>query len=414
MSMVRSVANAFIFTIIPTLGFLQPLNSVHAIEVFSSGMEVPESISEIPVGFNSNAGDYLVPDPGFDGDGPFRIWNVPAEGGAPVEFVDEDTLFADDLFPSTGNFRNGVKGGMFLPANFGTNGGRYVTAVEHSSFDAGSNIVSTHSRIVTVDGTGNVEDFVRFDYVGTIEGFPGAGFFPGEPISPSIAPQSFGSLAGQLIYANRSGAFAISQEGSVTPFFDKTLQYPFGSEFGFVWGAAFAPDGFGAVGGSLLVNDGRPNIATNTVNDEALILSVDEAGSATVFTSIPLDQQQIDSDAGLRQMGFVPDGFGELTGLLLVSVSADSTGGGATGRLYAIDGSGDIVKTLKVGTEFDKFDPRGFAFTDNGEILISDASDPILLATVDDFIPVPEPSTLALATLGLLGLLVCRRRFRVA
>ena len=116
-----------------------------------------------------------------------------------------------------------------------------------------------------------------------------------------------------------------------------------------------------------------------STNDKALILSVDASGVAEVFAAIPLSQQQIDARIGLRQMAFVPDGFGDLSGLLLVSVSGSVAGGGAIGQVLAIDEGGEIAKVLRIGTHLDKFDPRGFFFTEDGLILISDASDPILV-----------------------------------
>jgi hypothetical protein len=63
-----------------------------------------------------------------------------------------------------------------------------------------------------------------------------------------------------------------------------------------------------------------------------------------------------------------------------------------------------------------KFDPRGLYFVDNQHLLVSDASDPILLATPDAFQPsaVPEPTTFSLLGIGILGLLAYTRRWRRA
>ena len=55
-----------------------------------------------------------------------------------------------------------------------------------------------------------------------------------------------------------------------------------------------------------------------------------------------------------------------------------------------------------------KFDPRGLYFSDDHTLLVSDASDPILLVTPDAF-QVPEPSTLALFGFGLAGFVAYRR-----
>ena len=88
-----------------------------------------------------------------------------------------------------------------------------------------------HKRIVSIDGSGNVEDFVRFDYVGDINDYP-RDEFPSTFTTPVIAPTTFGQFGGHLIYAHFGGAIAISDQGNFVPFFDVQTQYPFGSEFG--------------------------------------------------------------------------------------------------------------------------------------------------------------------------------------
>ena len=272
----------------------------------------------------------------------------------------------------------------------------------------GTGVFHDHKRIVTIDGAGNVDDFVRFDFVGNIGEKPDN--FPVNFTIPVIAPPTFGAFGGHLVFAHGRGAMAISPQGDVVPFFNVRNQFPLGGEFDIVFGAAFAPSDFGEAGGMLLLSDASPNGVT--INDEALILLVDSSGVATVFASIPLSQQQIDARIGLRQMAFVPDGFGDLSGLLLVSVSGGVGGGGAIGQVVALNEDGEIAKVLRVGTHIDKFDPRGFFFTEDGLILISDASDPILSARIEDFVNyvVPEPTSVGLAAIAFLSFVACWRR----
>jgi hypothetical protein len=132
-----------------------------SLEVFSVGMEVPESISRVPTGFGAIGGQLLVPDPGFGRDGPFRIWAVPADGGAPVEFVTTAALSVDDEFPNGGPTSNGLLGGLFLPSNFGNVGGRYLTTVTQAKYDQVNDVFHEHMRIITIDGSGNIEDWRR-------------------------------------------------------------------------------------------------------------------------------------------------------------------------------------------------------------------------------------------------------------
>ena len=365
-------------------------------------MEVPETISQVPSGFGVFEGDYLVPDPGFSGVGPNHIWAVSASGGAPTEFASDN-----DLFPDDGLDHIGLRGGLFLPATFGSVGGRYVTAASTLGVDdAGA--FHEHSRVVTLDGAGNIEDLVRFDFDGDFDDFPDNEQFPSEFTVPVMAPTAFGAFGGQLIFAHPSGAIAISEEGNVVPFFDAQALFE-SRRFGKAFGAVFAPTDFGAVGDTLLVSDSSPNIFgfAGVTNHEALILSVDSTGNATEFAAIPLTQQLIDARVGLRQMAFVPDSFGELSGLLLVSVSGSYFGGGSLGQVLGINEEGKIVKVLKLGTQIDKFDPRGFFFTVDGLVLISDASDSILSARVEDFVNyvVPEPTSFGLALFGLMFVL---------
>jgi hypothetical protein len=100
-------------------------------------------------------------------------------------------------------------------------------------------------------------------------------------------------------------------------------------------------------------------------------------------------------------MTFVPAGFGDLGGDLLVSVSGSNAGGGELGAVYAMNSSGQIVAALIVGSQFAAFDPRGLYFPNSSTLLISDAADPILAASPVAFAAVPEPSSIVLIGTGL-------------
>jgi hypothetical protein len=77
--------------------------------------------------------------------------------------------------------------------------------------------------------------------------------------------------------------------------------------------------------------------------------------------------------------------------------------------VVVLDENGNEIAQLIVGTQVDAFDPRGLLFADNQTLLIS-SSDPIYLATPEEFRPIPEPTTLFLLGGGMIGLWFKRRQ----
>jgi hypothetical protein len=147
-----------------------------------------------------------------------------------------------------------------------------------------------------------------------------------------------------------------------------------------------APTGFGSYGGQYFIAD--PGI--NGPGTSTIWVVPQTGGSPTSFQTV--------NDV-IRAGLFLPTSFG----------------GGQLGAVYALDGSGQIVAALKVGTELQAFDPRGLYFPNSNTLLINDGSDPILSAAPSDFGPptfVPEPSSLVTGFVALvsLGLVACARR----
>jgi hypothetical protein len=110
-------------------------------------------------------------------------------------------------------------------------------------------------------------------------------------------------------------------------------------------------------------------------------------GTQSPFATVPLAAGQV----GLRQMLMTPvdyflDSLGIPGQLLLLAVSGSPQGGGAFGALLALDSTGAVVAHLRVGDVLEKFDPRGMVFTADGDILVADTSDPIYMASAEDFI----------------------------
>src|SRR5207253_2127268 len=144
-----------------------------------------------------------------------------------------------------------------------------------SVFATGTNSPETITQ--TASGSFFVTDA---DAVGDIWNVPAAG-----GTASSVAQAGF-TLRGGLSLPGSFGAV-----GRLATF--SSVSTPFG--------AAVAPSGFGAVGGTLLVSDAGGSG----------IYSVDPAGNVSLFTTIPLSAGQ-----GLRQIAFAPTGWGLGTGNL--------------------------------------------------------------------------------------------------
>jgi hypothetical protein len=240
-------------------------------------------------------------------------------------------------------------GGLFLPTGWGASSGKYMAVGETNG--AGN--------VRFFDASGNFNDMVA-------------------PVtqltSPAIAPAGFGTQTGVVIELNQAGAFST--------FATTSTNFSFRN-----FGIAFAPTGWGSVAGEMLVSNGV----------DGRIDAIDPSGSVSLFTTL------LDKGNGLRQMAFSPPGFLPGYGsLLFVSVSGSGGGGGTLGDVYAVDSSGQVVESLRTDLGLLKFDPRGLLFLADGDLLISDASDPIYLVGPSDFRSlVPEPASLALLASGL-------------
>jgi hypothetical protein len=327
--------------------------------LFSSGYSLPETITPVPAGFGAYGGGYFVDDLGGTA-GNSTTWYVPSTGGAPTAVATSQGLSTDQSF---------WRGGTFLPNNFGSIGGQYL--------------ITTGAGLTTMNSNGQLTPFINT----ASSGYSGL-------TTPVLAPSSFGNFGGQLFVtaqtgptAGVGGVLAVNPNGSFTNFVSLP-DTPFG--------LAFAPSKFGAIGGDMLVADGGTG----------KLYAVNAAGQSSLFATLPFF-----SPGGLRQMAFAGSDFGRFSNDLLVSISASNFGGGQLGSVVALNGAGDIVGVLELGTQINAFDPRGITFIGNGQVLISDASDPIYVAAVADFKVVPEPATLVSCFIGA-GALFGYRRFR--
>ena len=334
-----------------------------SLSIFSEGMSVPETISKAPSDFGAYGGQYFVPDPNPTGD-KSTIWRIDPQGEQ-AQFSDNSDYF--------------TVGGLFLPEGWGDLSGYFLTVGwERKETDGG-----TVGGIFAYDQNGENQQFViidDYDYVSLT--------------TPEIIPTRFGDYEGMLAVTDQQGRiFVVNPNGNVQTIVETMPIHPFG--------LAFAPTGFGDFNGKMFISDGWGN----------QIYTLDQDGNLSLFTIVPL----LPGQWSLRQMAFAPTNFLSNLGipgdLLFVSVSGSYRGGGTLGDVLALDETGKVVASLRVLDDLEKFDPRGLYFTDDGHLLISDASDPIIIAKSDDFVlgrnanVVPEPTTWLLVGVGLVGLI---------
>jgi hypothetical protein len=286
-----------------------------AVSVFATGVVIPETIAR------TAAGDFFVTD--ADADGP--IWSVPSAGGTATRVASAGYV---------------LLGGVFLPADFGSVGGQFL--------------------VVGADGTLASASTMEASFTVT----PYATQADSAWTTPVVA-SSFGRHSGEVLVTNQ-GSGTGSRDGSVDIFTPSgtvgrltnlpSVNVPFG--------AALAPGGFGAVGGTLLVSDAGGGG----------IYSVNPTGRFSLFTTIPLGTGQ----SGLRQMAFAPSGWGRYSGNLFVSLN--------TRDIVIVSSNGSIIGRIS-GT----FNPRGLLFTTlagNVSLLFSDVStDVIRRAGPEDIVP---------------------------
>jgi hypothetical protein len=351
-----------------------------AVTVFSSSDFVtPETISQAPAGFGALGGEYLVPDAagGSTDVSTHIVWTVPQAGGAP-------TAFASGLDTT-------LESGLFLPSSYGTSAGDYATL---GWLTNAAQTVFT-GKMYVFNSTGTPTMFAQ-----------ASGDFTNAFTFATIAPATFGSFANQVIVSTQGGSVdAISPTGTVSSVAPASVG---------AFGVAFAPAGFGAVGGKLL--------ASNGFNGQ--ITAIDSSGNVTPFANVPLASGQTSG----AEMAFSPSGFlSGFASLLFVSVRGSSVGGGTNGAVDALNSSGQIVATLNTAS-LGAFDPRGLFFTTGGDLLISNAtstdgsileaapSDFTLTSTISPVVPLPSPlamSAIGLATLAILSKLTGQRARRM-
>jgi hypothetical protein len=284
-----------------------------AVSVFATGVVIPETIER------TAAGDFFVTDADADG----AIWSVPAAGGTATQVA------------SAGY---SLLGGVVLPASFGSVGGQFLVVGADGTLASAS----------TMDASNTVTPYAsQADSAWT---------------TPVVA-SSFGRHTGEVLVTNQGTG---SRDGSVDIFTPSgtvgrltnlpSVSVPFG--------AALAPRGFGAVGGTLLVSDAGGGG----------IYSVNPTGRVSLFTTIPFGTGQ----SGLRQMAFAPSGWGRYSGNLFVSFNIRD--------IVIVSRNGSILGRIS-GT----FNPRGLLFTTlagDASLLFSDVStDVIRRAGPEDIVP---------------------------
>jgi hypothetical protein len=342
------------------LALLPAVGRADPVTIFSgSGFVTPESITLIPSGFGSVGGDYFVPDLSTH-----ELFVLPSGGGAPTAFAD---------LPYTTGYA--VSQGLFVPAGYGSLSGDYL--------------VTGNGLAASVNSSGSVTDLSLSNFVG----------------GDTVAPAGFGAVGGKVLLGNEEAdgtvdILALNADGTTTVFATLGIRNSQGSPFAAHMG--FAPAGFGAIGGDLVVSD----------EDSGNVYAINALGEVSLFATLPVPtvNGQI---TGLRDLAFAPAGYGAYGGDLFISVSGSQAGGGYSGSVDVLNSSGAYAAFLPEGTVGMPFDPRGLYFVNSDQLLVADTDPGILSVEPDAFAAVtPEPSSISLLLLGLLGVAVGRERAR--
>ncbi|HEY3207972.1 MAG TPA: hypothetical protein VGJ58_13550 [Gaiellaceae bacterium] len=323
------VLSVLVFTLLVSVLHVTSVSA--AISVFATGMHQPETITQ------TVSGSFFV----TDADNQGTIWNVSAGGGT-----------ASSLAKAGYSLR----GGLILPANFGSVGGQFLVVGLKGNGTAQASTMDANFKVTRYAS--------QADSIWT---------------QPVLAPR-FGAFGGGVLVTNQGvdtvpgsvDVFRSSGEvGRLAPL--SAVNTPFGADL--------APSGFGDVGGTLLVSDaggfsavsGQP--CSPTTIPCSGIYSVNPVGHVSLFTTIPLGAGQ----NGLRQIAFAPSGWGRCSGNLFVSV--DNT------DIDVVNSDGAVVGKIS-----GMFSPRGLLFTtlsSGPSLLFSDISTGrILRAGPGDVAPV--------------------------
>jgi hypothetical protein len=338
---------------------------------------LPEDIVPVPSGFGTTSG-YFVDNPTQNFSGSGQILNVPSGGGAPVPFK--------TFTPPTQTLQ--PLGGAFLPSNYGTLAGQFLAAGR----TAGASTVT--SQGAAISSTGAVTAIPSLTNVG---GNSWAGV--------AIAPSGFGTFGGTAFLANEGpnsgpgpgGIYTLNPTNLAAPLFATiTGGQPFG--------LAFAPAGFGGVAGNLLVSD----------SVSGKIWSVSPTGTVTLFATVPLRAGQFgDRQMAFAPAGFGAYG-GDL--LVSVSGSNAGGGvAGTVDVLNSSGATIAFLATGVAGAPFDPrglfFPDATDVWVNNADpgIFQAESSD----FTPGSPTPVPAALPLFATGIGALGLLGWRRKRKV-
>jgi hypothetical protein len=297
-----------------------PSQSVPYLEVFGTDVGLPQTITPTDAG-----GFYVVDTLG-------GILSLPGGGGAASLVATLDYS---------------LRGGAFLPSRFGPLAGQFLIV-------GGVAEVDTPAYASTMDDAFTITPYASQ---------------PGSLWSSAIVATGFGRYTGGVLVVNQ-GSGQDLKDGTVDFFApDGSVTQLTGMPANVPYGGALAPQGFGDLGGNLLVSDALSGD----------IYAVNPNGRVRLFTTIPLGPDQ----GGLRQIAFAPPGWGRYNRHLFVSIDS--------GEVAVVDRKGMVVGKIS-GFAY----PRGLCFTDiAGEpsLLIGDLGDfvdgLIWKAGPEDIVPVP-------------------------
>lgn len=328
---------SFFLSFAPALVLALSASAQPALEIFATGGIQAQGLSLAPSGQHI----IVVNTNGI-------VLSVPVTGGVATPLTNIPIPPSTTCTPGSTTPCVSLRDGAFLPDSFGAQAGKFLVV-------GGRATTNTPAYASTVEENGGAYTVAPYATQAS------------SLWSASVVATGFGRWRGGVLVVNQGSGQGL-QNGGVDYFAPDGSVSLFAAlpEARVPYGAAFAPESFGDIGGNLVVSDAQ----------SGRIYNLNPQQKVRLFATVP-------SVAGLRQVAFAPaTGWGAYSGHMFVSV--------VSGEVVVLNGEGRVV-----GRIGGLLSPRSLLFTNvNGapSLLIGETSATRQLlyrAGPEDIIPAP-------------------------